>query len=204
MSSSRVRFAANNGDAYCPHCGVTKVYTLNEPSLLIRWKCSACRKKFSVTSGTIFHSRKLAIRDYLAIIALFANGVKGTAALQIVADDEHQSEVGLRAAAQAARGDGRGDRGDWRAGRRSPRLTAHISALRTRPENRKADRRQQRWVRNKRPAWLLLASVSAARGRGLWGREIRRGSDGAQRHTQRDRPCMRMKPGPGISCMRPS
>jgi hypothetical protein len=36
-----------------------------------------------VTSGTIFHSRKLAIRDYLAVIALFCNGVKGTSALQM-------------------------------------------------------------------------------------------------------------------------
>src|SRR4051812_21535292 len=82
----QVRFAANNGDAYCPHCGVTKVYTLNEPSLLVRWKCSACRRKFSITSGTIFHSRKLAIRDYFAVIALFCNGVKGTSALQMSRD----------------------------------------------------------------------------------------------------------------------
>src|SRR4051794_14971529 len=77
----RVRFAANDGIPFCPACGCAKVYTLAETP--VRWKCSACRKKFSVTSGTIFHSRKLAIRDYLAIIALFANGVKGTAALQM-------------------------------------------------------------------------------------------------------------------------
>jgi transposase-like protein len=76
----RVRFAANEGSPFCPRCGVTKVYTLAETP--VRWKCSACRKKFSVTSGTIFHSRKLAIRDYLAVIALFCNGVKGTSALE--------------------------------------------------------------------------------------------------------------------------
>ena len=34
-------------------------------------------------SGTLFHGRKLAIRDYLAVIALFANGVKGVSALQM-------------------------------------------------------------------------------------------------------------------------
>jgi hypothetical protein len=39
-----------------------------------------------VTSGTIFHSRKLAIRDYLAVIALFCNGVKGTSSLQMSRD----------------------------------------------------------------------------------------------------------------------
>src|SRR3954468_12299143 len=76
-----VRFATNDGNPFCPRCGVTKVYTLAETP--VRWKCSACRKKFSVTSGTIFHSRKLAIRDYLAVIALFCNGVKGTSALQM-------------------------------------------------------------------------------------------------------------------------
>src|SRR3954451_21499242 len=80
----RVRFAANGGAPFCPACGCAKVYTLAETP--VRWKCSACRKKFSVTSGTIFHSRKLAIRDYLAVIALFCNGVKGTSALQMSRD----------------------------------------------------------------------------------------------------------------------
>jgi hypothetical protein len=74
----RIRFAANDGDSFCPLCGTAKVYTLAETA--IRWKCADCRKKFSVTSGTLFHSRKLAIRDYLAVIALFCNGVKGGAA----------------------------------------------------------------------------------------------------------------------------
>ena len=66
----RMRFAAKGGEPFCPHCGVIKVYRLTETP--IRWKCSGCRRKFSVTSGTLFHSRKLAIRDYLAVIALFA------------------------------------------------------------------------------------------------------------------------------------
>ena len=72
---------ANGGEPFCPHCGTVKVYTLAETP--IRWKCSGCRRKFSVTSGTIFHSRKLSIRDHLAVIALFVNGVKGVAALQM-------------------------------------------------------------------------------------------------------------------------
>src|SRR5438105_14866920 len=79
-----IRFAANNSKPFCPHCGVLKVYTLTETP--IRWKCSGCRRKFSVTSGTLFHSRKLAIRDHLAVIALWANGVKGVSALQISRD----------------------------------------------------------------------------------------------------------------------
>jgi transposase-like protein len=69
---------------YCPHCGVVKVYTLAETP--VRWKCSGCRRKFSITSGTLFHGRKLPIREYLAVIALFCNGVKGVAALRMARD----------------------------------------------------------------------------------------------------------------------
>ena len=36
-----------------------------------------------MTSGTIFASRKLPIRDYLLAIAIFVNGVKGHSALQL-------------------------------------------------------------------------------------------------------------------------
>lgn len=81
-----IRFADNGGDPFCPGCGCVKVYTLVEPNAPTRWKCSACRRKFSVTSNTLFHSRKLPIRDYLAVIGLFVNGVKGVAALRMARD----------------------------------------------------------------------------------------------------------------------
>jgi transposase-like protein len=80
----RIRWAANDGKPFCPYCGCLTVYTLTETPP--RWKCSGCRRKFSLTSGTLFHSRKLPVRDYLAIIGLFVNGVKGTSALQISRD----------------------------------------------------------------------------------------------------------------------
>jgi transposase-like protein len=80
----RVRWSANGGEPFCPHCGCLMVYTLAEAPP--RWKCGGCRRKFSLTSQTLFHSRKLPVRDYLAVIALFVNGVKGTSALQISRD----------------------------------------------------------------------------------------------------------------------
>ncbi len=143
----RVRFAANDGNPFCPNCGVTKVYTLAET--LVRWKCSACRKKFSVTSGTIFHSRKLAIRDYLAIVALFANGVKGTPALQMsrtmninpksafVLLHKLREAIGVEI---AATGEMAGE----------VEVDGAYFGSRIRPENRKADRRQQRRKDSKR------------------------------------------------------
>ena len=82
--SVALRFAANNGEPFCPHCGNRKVYALAETPP--RWECAVCRRKFSVTSGTLFQSRKMLIRDYLAVTALFCNGVKGHAALRMSRD----------------------------------------------------------------------------------------------------------------------
>ena len=50
----RLRWSDNNGDAYCPHCGCPTVYMARRPNGAPRWRCKACRKDFSVTSGTLF------------------------------------------------------------------------------------------------------------------------------------------------------
>jgi transposase-like protein len=136
----RLRFAVNDGKPFCPHCGVLKVYALAETP--IRWKCSGCRRKFSVTSGTLFHSRKLVIRDYLAVIALFVNGVKGVAALRMARDMNINPKSAfvllhkLREAMGAALG------ADELAG--EVEIDGAYFGSRMRPENRRADRRQQR------------------------------------------------------------
>ena len=78
-----IRFADNGGAAFCPKCECTAVYTYAARRI---WKCKACNHQFSVTSGTIFASRKLPIRDYLAAIAIFVNAVKGISALQLGRD----------------------------------------------------------------------------------------------------------------------
>ncbi len=78
-----IRWADNGGEAFCPRCRCTAVYTYAARQI---WKCKACNHQFSVTSGTIFASRKLPIRDYLAAIALFVNAVKGISALQLGRD----------------------------------------------------------------------------------------------------------------------
>src|SRR5579871_1818162 len=78
-----VRWAATDGEPVCPRCGCVAVYTYATRKL---FKCKACNHQFSVTSGTIFASRKLAIRDYLLAIAIFVNGAKGHSALQLSRD----------------------------------------------------------------------------------------------------------------------
>jgi transposase-like protein len=78
-----IRWAATNGEPVCPSCGCVDIYDLTTRKI---FKCAGCLKQFSVTSGTIFASRKLAIRDILAAIAIFTNGAKGYSALQLSRD----------------------------------------------------------------------------------------------------------------------
>ena len=78
-----IRWDDNEGDPYCPKCGCVAVYSYQARKI---FKCKACFHQFSVTSGTIFANRKLAIRDILAAIAIFTNGVKGYSALQLSRD----------------------------------------------------------------------------------------------------------------------
>lgn len=73
------RWPESNGAPICPRCGGWENYACAGRE----WKCKACRRRFSVTSGTLFHSRKLAMRDILAAIALFTNGASGAAALRM-------------------------------------------------------------------------------------------------------------------------
>jgi transposase-like protein len=89
---AEIRWSDNNGRPYCPHCGYIKVYIFHYRPI---WRCKRCGKQFSITSGTIFHSRKLAIRDYLAAITIFVNGTKKYSTAQISRDLSIQYRTAL-------------------------------------------------------------------------------------------------------------
>lgn len=78
-----IRYADNGGVPSCGKCGSVSIYTYASRRI---FKCKDCGAQFSATSGTIFASRKMAIRDVLAAIAIFANGAKGISALQLSRD----------------------------------------------------------------------------------------------------------------------
>ena len=78
-----IRWAATEGEAVCPHCACSATNRYKARKI---WKCKACFRQFSVTSGTIFASRKLPIVTYLLAIAIFVNGAKGHSALQMSRD----------------------------------------------------------------------------------------------------------------------
>ena len=75
-----LRWPETGGEAVCPRCGCVESYSI---STRRRFKCVACHHQFSVTSGTIFASRKLSFGDLLAAIAIFVNGACGVAALRL-------------------------------------------------------------------------------------------------------------------------
>jgi transposase-like protein len=78
-----IRWNATDGEPVCPRCGCIGAYAI---STRRKFKCRACLHQFSVTSGTIFASRKMAFVDLLAAICIFVNGAKGISALQLSRD----------------------------------------------------------------------------------------------------------------------
>lgn len=104
----RLRWPETDGAPICPVCGCLEIYEL---STRRRFKCAACHRQFSVTSGTIFASRKLSFVDLLGAICLFVNASKGLSAVQLSRDLDVQHKTAfvlmhkLREAMAAETGD---------------------------------------------------------------------------------------------------
>lgn len=81
-----IRWHETDGQPVCPHCGGTDAYDCRRLKGAPRFRCRACVKDFSITSGTLFASHKLPLRCYLAAIAIFCNEVKGKSALALSRD----------------------------------------------------------------------------------------------------------------------
>ena len=83
---SGIRWSETAGKAVCPHCGCGICYTARRGNGSLRFRCKACRKDFSLTSGTLFAFHKLPLQTYLAAIVIFCNEVKGKSALALSRD----------------------------------------------------------------------------------------------------------------------
>jgi len=83
---ARIRWPETDGSPVCPECACQAVYNVRRPKGPPRWRCKACNKEFTVTSGTLFAWHKLPVQSYLAAIAIFCNEVKGKAALALSRD----------------------------------------------------------------------------------------------------------------------
>jgi transposase-like protein len=85
-SFRKIRWAETAGEPVCPACGGLEPYEFRRPTGLLRFRCKACGKNFSITSGTLFAAHKAPLRAYLAAIAVFMNEVKGKNALALSRD----------------------------------------------------------------------------------------------------------------------
>ncbi len=129
--------------ANCPRCGSVTVYEYKSRPI---FKCKDCSAQFSVTTGTIFASRKLKHRDILAAVAIFVNGAKGISALQLSRDLDVQYKTAFVLAHKIREAMGAGSKGR--------KLSGHVEidgayfGGHIRPENRKEDRRDRRLAEN--------------------------------------------------------
>jgi transposase-like protein len=78
-----IRWSKTQGEPVCPKCGCLEIAEIKTRQI---FRCKTCRAQFSLTSGTIFHGRKMEVRNILAAVAIFVNGAKGYSALQLSRD----------------------------------------------------------------------------------------------------------------------
>jgi transposase-like protein len=79
----KMRWPETDGEAVCPRCGCHETYAITTRR---KFKCKDCAYQFSVTSGTIFASRKMAFVDLLAAIMITVNASKGVSMVQLSRD----------------------------------------------------------------------------------------------------------------------
>lgn len=69
------------GKTRCPHCtNDDKIYKFRKGNL---YKCSLCRKQFTVTVGTIFESSKIPLQKWFIAIYLITSQSKGISSIQL-------------------------------------------------------------------------------------------------------------------------
>jgi transposase-like protein len=81
-----IRWASTEGAPVCPHCGGLNAYECRRANGSLRFRCKACVKDFTLTSGTLFAFHQLPLRTYLAAIVIFCKEVKGKSALALSRD----------------------------------------------------------------------------------------------------------------------
>lgn len=75
----------------CPHCGGMRIWKIRSKSARPGvYKCRECRMQFTVTVGTIMHSSKLSLQQWIMAFHLMCSSKKGVSALQL------QRNLGLR------------------------------------------------------------------------------------------------------------
>ena len=158
----KLRWPGTEGEAVCPHCGGVDSYEIKTRR---RFKCTACGKQYSVTSGTILASRKMSFTDLLAAICILANAAKGISALQLARDLKCQHKTAFVLAhklreAMAAETKGATLTGDVE-------IDGAFFGGSIRPANEKANRIDRRLVRYQTGQRRVVIALRQRKGRTL-------------------------------------
>lgn len=70
-----IRFA--NGD-FCPHCGHKEIMRFSDGK---RYRCHACRKDFTIKTGTLFGESKIPLKKWFIAIYLLTSHKKGISSI---------------------------------------------------------------------------------------------------------------------------
>ena len=73
-----------DGNVKCIYCDCDKVYELKGATK--RYKCSGCRKQFSVTKGTIFDKSPVSLQKWFVAMYLLTSHKKGISSCQLAKD----------------------------------------------------------------------------------------------------------------------
>jgi transposase-like protein len=164
----RLRWFETDGQPVCPRCECARCYDCRRAEGKVRWRCSACRHDFSITSGTLFAWHKLPLRLYLLAIVLFCDEVKGKSMLALGRDLGVQYKTAFvlahklrEALASSLKGMRLGGEG-----RVAEVDGAHFGGH-VRPENRAADRVDRRLSENRSDKRRVVVALRERGGRTL-------------------------------------
>jgi ISXO2-like transposase domain len=82
----RLCWPATDGKPVCSSCGCMICYDCRRSDDQPWWRCKACGRDLSITSGTLFAWHKRPLRTYLVAVATFCNEVKGKSMLDFSRD----------------------------------------------------------------------------------------------------------------------
>lgn len=157
-----MRWPENEGEAICPRCGCVETYNITSRR---KFKCVACHHQFSVTSGTIFASRKMSFTDLLAAIVIFVNGAKGVAALQLSRDLDCQYKTAFVLTHKLREAMAREQQNLQLNG--VVEIDGAYFGGYVKPENNKADRKDRRLVANRTGKRQCVVIMRERKGRSL-------------------------------------
>ena len=68
---------------YCSYCSCKKVYTIHTPTKYTNYKCSRCKKRFSVITNTIFDKTRIPLQKWFLAIFLLSSSKKGISSVEL-------------------------------------------------------------------------------------------------------------------------